>query len=118
MMKLTETLDSLIALCDADERELIEDMITDAANYVKCVVIMEAQAHNFAGREGQDYRDTVTKADNTRHIQHNALIASVNVVNRICASHHIEPIYQGDELRRHYGDFALALVSEIFADRK
>ena len=59
-MKLTEKLDRLLPLCDADERELIEDMISDAANYVKCVVIMESQAHNFAGREGQDYRDTVT----------------------------------------------------------
>ena len=117
-MKLTEKLDRLLPLCDADERELIEDMISDAANYVKCVVIMESQAHNFAGREGQDYRDTVTSADRTRHIQHNALIDAVNIVNRICACHNIEPIYQGDTVRRHYGDFALELVTEIFADRK
>ena len=117
-MKLTERLDLLLPLCDDDERELIEDMICDAANYVKCVAIMEAQAHNFAGRTGQDYRDTVTRADNTRHIQHNALISSVNVVNRICVSHNVEPIYQGDTVRKHYGDFALELITEIFVNRK
>ena len=42
---------------------------------------------------------------------------SVGIVNRICDKHDFPRIYTGGEARREYGDFAIALVSEIFAKR-
>jgi len=44
-------------------------------------------------------------------------LSAVDIVNRICAMHNQPALYTGSERRREYGDFALALVTEIFANR-
>ena len=108
---------ALTRVCDADERELIEEMVFNAADYVQVVTTMETKRANYAGRQGADLREVVTTADSARSKIHNSLIARVNAVNRICAAHGMPLIYTGDEQRRHYGDFAIELVNEIFAVR-
>ena len=108
---------ALTKVCDTDERELIEEMIFNAADYVQVVTTMETKRANYVGRQGADLREVVTMADSARSKIHNSLIARVNAVNRICDAHGLPRLYNGDEQRRHYGDFAIELVNEIFTMR-
>ncbi|MBQ3054614.1 MAG: DUF3232 domain-containing protein [Oscillospiraceae bacterium] len=117
MSRFTEQLQALVHVCDSDERELIERMIHSSADYVRQVVIMESTRLNFAGRQSDDLRAKVSETDKVRTDRHNALIATVNIVNRICDAHHLPRIYCGSEKRREYGDFAIELTAEIFNDR-
>lgn len=117
MTTLIQQLNSLAAHCDLEEREMIEEMVINAADYVQVVVVMETKAKNFAGRQGNEMRDAVSTSDSARSRIHNSLIARVNAVNRICTAHGLDPIYTGDSERRHYGDFAFALAEEIFRIR-
>ena len=117
MTKLTQRLNSLAAHCDIEEREIIEEMVINAANYVQAVVVMEAKAKNFAGRQGSEMRDAVSTSDSARSKIHNSLIARVNAVNRICSAYGLELIYTAGDERRRYGDFAFALTEEIFRNR-
>lgn len=95
----------------------IETMIASAADYVAVVTQMEAIRLNFSGRTGQDLRASVGSADQKRHTAHDALIADVNLVNRICSLYQMEPVYTGSDARREYGAFAFRLVQEIFESR-
>lgn len=114
---LMEQLAALTALCDEDERDLIEKMVLSASNYVRAVTEMKAKSLNYAGRTGDDLRTAAEQSDRERTNCHNALIAHVDIVNRICGFHQQPPIYTGSSARREYGDFAIRLVSEIFAQR-
>lgn len=117
-MSLMERIEALAKECDTEEQELIEDMILCAADYVRSVIVMETNAKNLRGKEAAEYREIVTATDRSRTMVHNALIAAVNIVKRICQIHDHLPIYIGDEQRRLYGDFAMELTTEIFKDRK
>ena len=117
-MSLMKRIEALAKECDTEEQELIEEMVIGAVDYVRSVIIMETNARNLRGRKAEEYRDIVTATDRTRTMTHNALIAAVNIVNRICQNHGRPLIYTGDEQRRHYGDFAMELTTEIFGDRK
>lgn len=117
MAIIIEQLHILSSLCDADAKELIENMIRNAADYVQAVIWMETAAANFAGREGDELRSAVAELDKSRSTVHNALISSVNIVNRICDMYGQPPIYFGGEERRRYGDFAMDLIEEIFENR-
>jgi hypothetical protein len=49
---------------------------------------------------------------------HNALIANVNMANRICENIGDEPIYKGNpQERSEYGDFAKEVVDDFYANR-
>ena len=115
--KIVEKLRNLSAVCDEDERELIEEMVHNAADYVRQVVIMESTAINFAGRKNDEFRDKVAETDTRRSLTHNNLISMVNVVNRIAQLHDHSLIYTGENHRRCDGDFAIKLVDEIFNSR-
>lgn len=117
-MSLMEQLEALAKECDTEEQELIEEMIFNAAEYMKAVIVMETTSRNVLGREADEYRGAVTSTDRTRTAVHNGLISAVNIVNRICQNHNCPLIYTGDEQRRRYGDFAMELTTEIFKDRK
>ena len=114
---IIEKLERLKTECSRPECELIEKMINSAADYVRQVVIMECVAANFAGRENEEYRIKLNSEDSTRTGFHEGLMTAVNIVNRICGMHNLPPIYEGSSARREYGDFAIALVDEIFNGR-
>lgn len=102
---------------DPELRACIETMIASAVNYVAVVTQMETIRLNFSGRTGLDLRASVGSADQKRHTAHDALIADVNLVNRICSLYQMAPVYTGSGARREYGDFAFHLVQEIFESR-
>ena len=113
-MLLHKKLSALAAVCDADERELIEEMVLGAAAYIQIVTEMECKKLNLAGREGEEYRSTVSEADTRRTHLHDSFITQVNIVNRICETHGHDKIYDGTDDRRAYARFALMLVGDIF----
>jgi len=117
MNTLTEQIRTLTAVCESDECELIEEMILKAAAYVQAVTIMETTARNYAGRSADELREAVSSTDKSRRNVHNSLISAVDIVNRICVMHGLPLLYTGSERRREYGDFALALVTEVFVNR-
>jgi len=114
---LMDQIVTLSSQCDEDERELIERMLLSAADYVRVVIHMRTKALNYAGRTGEALRTLVEQSDRDRTSSHNALISYVDIVNRICVSHSMPPIYTGSSTRREYGDFAYALITEIYEKR-
>lgn len=113
-----EYLKTVSASWNSEGRELIESMIKSAADYVKAVVVMESVTHNIEGLEGAAYREAAESADRSRKFAHDDLITAVNIVNRLCDIYGNARVYTGSDSRREYGDFALALVSEIFGNRR
>ncbi len=107
----------LVDRCNDMERSLIQDMLHNAADYVRAVVIMETAASNLIGLDADEAREAKQSTDRARSIAHDAFISSVNVVNRICDKHGVPRMYTGSTERRSYGDFAMELVANIFTKR-
>lgn len=107
----------LIELCNSSERFRIAMMLNNAADYVRSVVAMEVVAAQVADLYPEEFRDERESTDRTRSNAHNAFISSVDAVNKICDAHGVPHIYTGGANRRDYGDFAMELVSDIFAKR-
>lgn len=117
-MNLLHQIEEMKRHFDEEEMDCVEEMILKAGQYVWAVVLMETTARNWIDRSGEELREKVSSTDGARTIAHNSLIAITNIVNRLCENHGLPLIYKGDEMRRHYGDFALALVTEVFEKRK
>ena len=92
-------------------------MMLSAAEYVRAVTVMETASANVADRDFEEAREPKESTDRTRSNAHNDLIACVNAVNRICDKHGVLRVYTGGEARREYGDFAFALVSDVFTNK-
>lgn len=108
----------LAECCNEVQRKMIKKMIHDAADYVRAVVVMETAASNIEGLDSADAKEIRESTDRARSMAHDAFISSVNAVNRICDKHGVPPIYTGSAERREYGDFAMELVEDIFANRQ
>jgi hypothetical protein len=99
------------------ERLRIAMMLNNAAEYVRSVVVMEVVAARIKDLDTEDFKDQRESTDRTRSNCHNIFIDSVNRVNEICDKHGVSRIYTGGSDRRDYGNFAMELVSGIFARR-
>ena len=108
----------LAECCNEMQRRLIKNMIHKAVDYVRAVVVMETAASNIEGLDSADAKELRESTDRARSLAHDAFISSVDVVNRICDKHGVPRIYTGGEHRREYGDFAMELVKDIFANRQ
>ena len=107
----------LIEFCNSAERFRIAMMLNNAADYVRSVVVMEVVAARVDELDPEDFREEREATDRTRSNDHNAFISSVDAVNKICDAHGVPHVYTGGADRRDYGDFAMELVSDIFANR-
>lgn len=107
----------LVEHCNSAERLRIAMMLNNAAEYVRSVVVMEVVAAKIKDLDTEDFKDQRESTDRTRSNCHNIFIDSVNRVNEICDKHGVSRIYTGGSERRDYGDFAMELVSDIFANR-
>ena len=116
-MTLLQQIEELKRHFDEEEMDCVEEMILKAGQYVQAVVRMETTARNWVGRGGEELREKVSSTDGSRRMAHNSLISATDIVNRLCKNHDLPLIYTGDTVRRHYGDFALALVKEVFEKR-
>ena len=110
-------INDLVKKCNDTERELIEQMIHNAADYVRAVIVMETAVNNIANLDADEAREAKQSTDRARTIAHDAFISSVNIVNRICDKHEFRRIYTDGEDRRDYGEFAYRIVRDIFVSR-
>lgn len=117
-MSNIERIEMLASAVDVDMQEDVESVVINAGKYVAAVTEMECSVRNMQGLKGQDYRDRVSQTDAARTRAHNAFIDAVNLANRLAESVNAEKIYTGSSERRAYGDFAFAIVKEIFESRK
>ena len=123
-MSNIERIEKLASAVDVDMQEEVdckrdvESVVINAGKYVAAVTEMECSVRNMQGLKGQDYRDRVSQTDAARTRAHNAFIDAVNLANRLAESVNAEKIYTGSSERRAYGDFAFAIVKEIFESRK
>lgn len=100
-----------------DYRDCALEMVAACVAYVQCVIDTEMFRVMRNTLDGQTYRERAQRLDRNRSICHNALIANVNAVNRISERLGVEKVYEGAEERSQYGDYALALVSDVFDKR-
>jgi len=124
--KRYEFISELVAGDDIGEN-LLQMLIIHASEYVKTVcrndIVMRTQAKRL---EGEELRDEIQALDSRRRMAHNALISSLNALNRYCLREYdgecpIGGIYSLDPLSIHdrvaVGDWAGSLVYEIFVKR-
>jgi Protein of unknown function (DUF3232). len=103
-----------------DDLEALEDSIKQCGEYIKSVNNMEAAITSARFRmEPEDYREYIMQLDNTRRIEHNYLIRSVRLINKLCSIYRVEPIYKGDlDNRIEIAEFAKSVVDEMFDTRQ
>lgn len=95
---------------------LIMDVVKLSAKYVQAVIAHEgARRLDVYAMEPEEFRKHMSELDALRHAVHNALIAKVTALNRLCTSEGFDLIYTGDiNDRAAVGDFALKIVDGMF----
>lgn len=103
-----------------EDLETVEDSIKQCGRYIKTVNDMESAITSARFRmEPEDYREYIMNLDRSRKIEHDALIVSVRVLNRLCSIYRVDPIFTGDlENRIEVAEFAKAVVDEMFETRQ
>lgn len=119
----------IIALIDAIKRskesnknlelEYVENFIKDCGAYIEKVNAMEAALTSARFRlEPDDYRELIVQLDRSRKYAHDALIASVRLINRLCGVYDVPQVYKGPDERILIADFALEVTTEFYKERK
>jgi porphobilinogen deaminase len=102
------------------EKETIEELGEDCAEYVKRVAQMENSINVSRFRlSREDYLDKIKNLDKMRKSYHDAVIVGVKVMNRLCALYEIPKIYKGDlSSRIEIAEFAKKYVDQLWDERK
>jgi len=100
------------------ELKIIHDFINDCGNYIEKVTAMEAAIATQRFRlEPADYRELIINLDRSRKLAHDALIAMVRVINRLCLAHEVTQVYEGPDERILIAEFAKEVVNNFFDER-
>ena len=99
--------------------DMVESGLRSFVDYVNAVYSMETRmaVARFHIDDPAEYRDLVKELDSARRTAHDAAIASINIMDRMCGSVGTEPIYGGSQERIDIGDFCGHIVSEYFEGR-
>lgn len=120
-MKLKEKINMLMEAMKSnpdfsDMVEDVNDVLATAAEYVKAVANEEASIQMARIRlNGPDFRTYVQNLDQHRRARHEALMVSMNMLNRVAKILDVEPpfdVYQDD--RESYYAEAKNVVDEYF----
>lgn len=97
----------------------IERSLVSFSNYVSAVYAMETQMTVQRHRidDPKEWQEFVTGLDRSRRMSHDAAIAGVSMLNRICETSGLEKVYDGPNDRDCIGDFCGAIVNEYFEGR-
>jgi hypothetical protein len=121
-LKIKKLIDAINASQEkfkADDLLAVEDFINDCGRYIERVNAMEAALQVARLRmEPEDYRQLIMDLDRSRKLTHDALIASVRLVNRLCGVYGVEKIYTGPDERIPIAEFAKEVTDEYFKERK
>jgi hypothetical protein len=100
--------------CSADLKAL-DELVRDCEHYVTSVTTMERvltiQRHRL---DPESYREAMQRADNNRRMLHEALMASLEAINRLSTQ-----VYGGEKLftfadRHEAAEIAIRIVDEYF----
>ena len=122
----TEALKGMLAAFRDDPETLndIEKALQTFETYHGAIAALEIKKRVWAGGglEPDEYRETVSRLDHMRTVQHNAVLTQVRLLNRIAAEAGLPPFYEGvvseeRPYRREVADAVLAFVRRIITER-
>ena len=99
--------------------DAVESGLRNFVEYVNCVYSMETRISiaRFQSNDPAEFQEIVKNLDNNRRYAHEAAIASINMIDRICDKMGVEPVYGGSQDRSDIGDFCGKIVDEYFEGR-
>ena len=102
------------------EKEMLEDLASDCAKYISCIINMENSINLAKARlEPKGFQELITKLDKSRTTTHNVVISGVKVLNKLSHSHNMAPIYTEDiNSRIQVAKFAKQYIDELFNERR
>lgn len=121
-----ETLNGLISHFkdDSDDIAAIVHAMELFEDYHHAICRLEITRRLFAFKaiEGDAYRAETTERDRLRTVNHNAVIAQVNLLNRMAEEAELPPFYDGvvsqeRPYRRQLADAILEFVREVILNR-
>ena len=114
-----------IAFDDSELLSMIEDCLKTFEEYHQAIYEMETwvKLYNHNNVQQKEYQEKVSEMDSRRRNCHNAVLASVNILNRIATQFNIDLIYNGTvsedtPYRREVADAVLGYVESVVAERK
>lgn len=118
----------LLALIDAiansdesnkhDDLNAVEAFFQDCGGYVNAVVHMESAI--IIARDCMEaplHQEHLAQLDASCHHAHEALIAAIKLLTRLCQLYRVEPIYTGPFEHFPIAEFAMRVAGEMFAER-
>ena len=119
MLKLIETNKD-----DLECLDLIFQCIKSFEDYHNAICEMEMKMKIYSGKSvGMDaYQDMISSLDRARTVNHNAVLANVNILNRIADKSGVGPVYSGvvsedKPYRREVANAVLAYVEGVVRER-
>ncbi len=120
-----QVLNLLIENCikDPELTDAIQDALKSFEEYHKAIYFMETRKKLLIGTvETLNYQEEVAEMDRKRTSCHNAVLANVNMLNRIASMANLPPVYDGiisqeQPYRRQVADAVLNFVQEIILER-
>lgn len=99
--------------------DAVETGMRNFVDYVNCVYNMETKIAiaRFRADGPGEYQEIVKRLDTARRNAHEAAIASINMIDRICDKYGVEKVYGGSQERTDIGDFCGKIVNEYFEGR-
>ena len=125
-MLCTDTINKLIEKYKDDDKflKIIERSISTFEEYHEAIFKMELWMKIYSNSiTGQEYKDNVSKLDKMRTVNHNSVLANVNLLNRLAKKNSLPPVYDGivseeRPYRREVANAVLEYVESIIKNRR
>jgi hypothetical protein len=122
----TDTINKLIEIYKGDKKflDIIERSISTFEEYHNTIFKMELWMKIYSKSiTGEEYKDNVSKLDKMRTVNHNSVIANVNLLNRLAEKNGLQPVYDGivseeRPYRREIANAVLDYVESIIKNRR
>ncbi len=125
-MLCENTINKLIEIYKGDDKflKIIERSILTFEDYHNAIYKMELWMKIYSNSiTGQEYKDNVSKLDKMRTVNHNSVLANVNLLNRLAEKNSLPPVYDGivsekRPYRREVANAVLEYVESIIKNRR
>lgn len=109
---------------DEDDIAMIVSAIESFEDYHRAIYRLELTRRLFSCKaiDADTYRTDTVERDRSRTVNHNAVLAQVNYLNRLAAEAGLQPIYDGivsedRPYRREVANAVLDFVQEVILNR-
>lgn len=110
---------------DDDVYDILCEALKSFYGYHTAIYLMEISKMSLSSknRDPEKYRQTVKELDYSRTACHNAVLANVNILNRLAANAKLPPVYNGvvseeHPYRKMVADAVLGYVHNIILSRE